>query len=200
MNVGFPVDDQPFIIRQLFRPYHYLVAALLEHYHSVHHNAVYERIKDLDLSREALERAYESSVFSDRRKIESAIEIVTILTKYILFEHLIEPESERLSENVARYIDANVMEDLNVGGICKRFHVSKSMLYRDFHSRFGCTVGEYVTARRIEKAELLLRTTQHQISEIGEMCGIDNYQYFCRLFKKTKGITPLQYRKNNSQI
>ncbi len=159
---------------------------------------IYRNIKDLDLDKNELEKTYERSVFSDRQKIESAIEIVTILTKYILFEHLIEPECSKTSDAVARYIEENITEELNVSAICKRFHISKSMLYREFHSRFGCTVVEYVTAKRIERAEELLRTTQYQISEIGEMCGIDNYQYFCRLFKKIRGITPLQYRKNNS--
>jgi AraC-like DNA-binding protein len=159
---------------------------------------IYERVKDLDIDREALKAAYESSVFSDRKKIDSAAEIVSILTKYILFEHLIEPEYGRMSENVARYIDENITEELGVGVICKQFHISKSMLYREFHARFGCTVGEYITSKRIEAAEKLLRTTQLSVSEISEKCGIDNYQYFCRLFKKSRGLTPLQYRKNNS--
>jgi AraC-like DNA-binding protein len=97
-----------------------------------------------------------------------------------------------------RYDVENITEELGVGVICKHFHISKSMLYREFHARFGCTVGEYITSKRIEAAEKLLRTTQLSVSEISEKCGIDNYQYFCRLFKKSRGLTPLQYRKNNS--
>lgn len=156
---------------------------------------IYERIKDIELNKDELRCAYESSVFSDRRKIESAIEIVTILTKYIIFEHLIEPEYGKMSENVAKYIEENITEELGVGIICKRFHVSKSMLYREFKVRFGCTVGEYITAKRMELAEQLLRTTEDSISDISEKCGIENCQYFCRVFKKNRGITPLQYRK-----
>ena len=156
---------------------------------------IYERIKDIELNKDELRCAYESSVFSDRRKIESAIEIVTILTKYIIFEHLIEPEYGKMSENVAKYIEENITEELGVGVICKRFHISKSMLYREFKVRFGCTVGEYITAKRMELAEQLLRTTENSISDISEKCGIENCQYFCRVFKKNRGITPLQYRK-----
>jgi ligand-binding sensor protein len=69
---------------------------------------IYERVKDLDIDREALKAAYENSVFSDRKKIDSAAEIVSILTKYILFEHLIELEREKTSDGVARYIDENI--------------------------------------------------------------------------------------------
>ena len=157
---------------------------------------IYERVKDLGLDKEALREAYESSVFSDRKKIESAAEIVSILTKYILFEHLIELESEKTSERVARYVDENITEELGVDEICKRFHISKSMLYREFKGCFGCTVGEYITAKRVELAEQLLRTTEDSISDISERCGIESCQYFCRIFKKKRGITPLQYRKS----
>lgn len=157
---------------------------------------IYERIRDLGLDKDALRAAYEESVFSDGKKIESAAEIVSILTKYILFEHLIELGSEKTSERVARYVDENITEELGVDEICKRFHISKSMLYREFKVCFGCTVGEYITAKRMDLAEQLLRTTQSSISEISEKCGIDNCQYFCRIFKKQRGITPLQYRKS----
>jgi AraC-like DNA-binding protein len=157
---------------------------------------IYERVKDLDIDREALKAAYENSVFSDRKKIDSAAEIVSILTKYILFEHLIELEREKTSDGVARYIDENIAEELGVDEICRRFHISKSMLYREFKVRFGCTVGEYITAKRMELAEQLLRTTEDSISDISERCGIENCQYFCRVFKKNRGITPLQYRKS----
>ena len=156
---------------------------------------IYERVRDLGLDKEELRAAYEGSVFSDGRKIDSAAEIVSMLTKYILFERLIELERERTSDGVARYIDENITGELSVDEICRRFHISKSMLYREFKVRFGCTVGEYTTSKRMELAEQLLRTTEDSISDISEKCGIENCQYFCRIFKKNRGITPLQYRK-----
>ena len=37
--------------------------------------------------------------------------------------------------------------------IAKEINVSKNVLYNKFHSRFNCTIGEYVNKKRVEKGE-----------------------------------------------
>ncbi len=157
---------------------------------------IYENIKDLNLDKEELRRAYNQLVFLDRRKVESAAEIVTMLTKYIYVERLIEQEySSKEMERIAEYIDAHLTEKLSVSSLCRSFNLSKNALYNLFNVHMECPVKEYINARRLERAEQLLKTTELPIYEVCEQCGIENYQYFCRLFKKEKGETPLQYRK-----
>ena len=156
---------------------------------------VYERVKDLGLDEKELKEAYESFYFFDKRKLESATEIVTILIKYILLEHIIEPEFENEARNIVSYINENLAEDLSVTKLCRRFLVSKNALYSIFRENFNCSVKEYVLLRRMESAERLLKTTSYSVREVGERCGLGNYQYFCRIFKQQKGDTPLQFRK-----
>ncbi len=157
---------------------------------------VYENIKDLDLDREELRRSYNQLVFLDRKKVESAAEIFIMLTKYIYVERLIEQEySSKEMERIAEYIDAHLTEKLSVSSLCRSFNLSKNALYNLFNVHMECPVKEYINARRLERAEQLLKTTELPIYEVCEQCGIENYQYFCRLFKKEKGETPLQYRK-----
>lgn len=156
---------------------------------------VYERVKDLGLDEGELRTAYESFYFFDRRKLESATEIVTILIKYILLEHIIEPEFENEIRNIVSYIDGNLTEDLSVAKLCRRFLISKNTLYGIFHEHFNCSVKEYILSRRMECAERLLKTTSYSVREVGERCGLGNYQYFCRVFKQQNGDTPLQFRK-----
>ena len=45
----------------------------------------------------------------------------------------------------------------------------------------------------------LLQNTQYNINEIAQIIGYDNPLYFSRVFQKTKGISPSEYRKNISQ-
>ena len=54
---------------------------------------------------------------------------------------------------------------------------------------------DYVTQHRMTKAKELLRESDMKINEIAESVG---YQpsYFIRIFKKTEGMTPGQYREN----
>lgn len=157
---------------------------------------IFENVKDLGLDREALRRAYGQLVFLDSQKVESAAEIVTMLTKYIYVERLIEQEySSKEMERIAEYIDSHLTDKLSVSSLCRSFNLSKNALYNLFNVHMECPVKEYINARRLERAEQLLKTTELPIYEVCEQCGIENYQYFCRLFKKEKGETPLQYRK-----
>lgn len=121
--------------------------------------------------------------------------LATILTTYILSEDLILAKKSEEVEKLVAFIDQNLAEDLSVERICHDIHVSKTGLYRLFSEHMGCGVNQYVTARRMETARGLLLHTDLPVSEICAKVGIANYGYFCRLFKKRNGISPLQYRK-----
>lgn len=55
---------------------------------------------------------------------------------------------------------------------------------------------QYILSKRICNAEALLQNTQYNITEIAQIVGYENPLYFSRLFKKIKGISPSEYRKN----
>lgn len=156
---------------------------------------IYPKIADLGLNRQKMEIAYHELNAFDKNRIESAVEIVNMLTQYILLKHIIRLQHSEEFEALLLYIEEHLTEELSISELCRRFHISKNTLYRYFRTDFNCTVGEYITKLRLQKAELLLTTTELPIYAICEQSGIDNYQYFCRRFKKEKGLTPLQYRK-----
>ena len=156
---------------------------------------IYECVKDLGLDYEALKQAYKSLTFFDRQKIDSAAEVISMLTKYIWLEKMIQPKFNSEFEKLLEYISTHLNEPLTVSLLCHKFNFSKNALYKNFHFHFNCTVNEYIAQKRLTHAERLLKTTSMPISEVCVQCGIDNYYYFCRLFKKEKGVTPLQYRK-----
>ncbi|TNJ64765.1 helix-turn-helix domain-containing protein, partial [Paenibacillus hemerocallicola] len=53
---------------------------------------------------------------------------------------------------------------------------------------------EYVKARRLRQACVLLTMSELSVAEIGDSIGLENTSYFCKIFKENKGITPNQYR------
>lgn len=55
---------------------------------------------------------------------------------------------------------------------------------------------QYILNKRIYNAEALLQNPQYNITEITSIVGYDNPLYFSRIFKKAKGISPSEYRKN----
>ena len=56
-------------------------------------------------------------------------------------------------------------------------------------------VAEYVNTKRIEKAKHLLRSTNIQVQNIAQNCGILDVNYFTKIFKKYTDKTPNEFRK-----
>lgn len=53
---------------------------------------------------------------------------------------------------------------------------------------------EYVTEYRMIKARTYLNHVEYKVSDVAEMVGYKEAKYFSSAFKKTYGITPLEYR------
>ena len=156
---------------------------------------VYPALSDLGLCRKDLEQAYRSLSFLEQEQLESAAAIIERLAKYIWLEHLIDLHANDPFDQVIEYINANLQKKHTVAALCRKFGISKNLLYEKFKQILHCTVNEYLTARRLEEAKRLLCTTDLPIYMICEQVGLDNYQYFCRRFKRITEQTPLQYRK-----
>ena len=54
---------------------------------------------------------------------------------------------------------------------------------------------QYILAIRINNAVSLLESTDYNVTEISTIIGYDNPLYFSRIFKKQKGVSPSDYRK-----
>lgn len=65
---------------------------------------------------------------------------------------------------------------------------------RLFKECTGMGFKEYVTAKRLDQAHKLLKSTSDSISDIAKAVGIDNVKYFFTLFKKYYGCSPQQVR------
>ncbi len=100
-------------------------------------------------------------------------------------------------QKTTAYIDANLAGDLSLHTLASLQSLNASYLSALFHKETGKTLTDYVTARRMDAAGKLLRTTQLQVQTIAQHCGISDSNYFSKLFKKHYGITPLQFRERN---
>ena len=58
------------------------------------------------------------------------------------------------------------------------------------------TITEYISSVRIEHAKNLLATTSAPIGSIALNVGIDDANYFTRIFKKFVGMSPTEYRQS----
>lgn len=102
-------------------------------------------------------------------------------------------------QKVIVMIESNLSSDLTLSELANTLNINASYLSTVFKKETGKTVTGYVNEKRIELAQELLKTTNLQIQTIAQYCGIVDVHYFTRLFKKTTGVSPKQYREENSR-
>ena len=68
-------------------------------------------------------------------------------------------------------------------------------LTRIFKEQYGITINNYIQQQRITLAKQLLRFSDLTIDKIGIECGMNDANYFSRMFKQMEGISPGNYRK-----
>lgn len=107
------------------------------------------------------------------------------------------PPSE-LIQRVCEYIDAHLNEDLRLEALEEKFYISESNLRKRFRAEMGMTLKEYADGRRMVEARRMLLDKKLQIQEIARCLGFEYPQSFIRFFRSIEGVSPGDYREQNS--
>lgn len=143
-----------------------------------------------------------ANFISNMNKLEYIDEIRDYF--HSLFDHILLKLSERKGgkheEIVAKAIDLinSNYQDINLTQekVADMLGVSVSYLRKLFKTHTSKTVAEYITQTRMDISKKLLSSTEYTINEITEKIGLTYSNYFFKLFKKTYGMTPNEYKKN----
>ena len=138
-----------------------------------------------------LKEDYKKLTYLTKSQLSGLIDLLS----HILFESSITIEFDDFITKATEYIESNLDKKLSIDGLCKALFVSKNYLYSSFSSYYNCTVNEYIIQRKISVAKTMLIETKNTAFDIAKALGFDNYSYFCKLFKKHTGLSPLKYRQ-----
>lgn len=105
-----------------------------------------------------------------------------------------------LVQKVITIIDSDLTADLSLHRQAEMLNVNASYLSTLFKKETGMTLTEYVAKKRIDQAAFLLTSTNMQIQNIAQHCGIFDVNYFTKIFKKNKGKTPKEYREDAAKF
>lgn len=127
---------------------------------------------------------------------------------YALLSHLVEraqrgraPRRDSLdcAEAAADYIVNHFAEPVTVEQLADHFSVSHSSLYRKFIKRYQMSPKRFLLEYRIDRACILLATTDHSVQEVSNSVGFDDPFYFSRVFKEIRGVSPRRYAAAHQQ-
>lgn len=131
-------------------------------------------------------------------------ELLALLFRQLLMtvrRHSLEcgPDRVRIPKEIqeaVHYFNEHFSEPISIEEYAKNQHISVCWFIRSFRLAMGMPPMQYITSVRLNRARMLLESTDYPIQEIGAMVGYDNPLYFSRIFKKQMGEPPSRYRKH----
>ncbi|UPK46788.1 AraC family transcriptional regulator [Paenibacillus pabuli] len=102
-----------------------------------------------------------------------------------------------LSEKVAKYIGQRLEQPFDSGMMERDLLYHFDYLARCLKQYTGMSPLQYRHHLQIEKAKRLLSHSELPLKRIGELCGLQDHNYFTRLFKRQTSLTPGEYRKKH---
>ncbi|MGN1164909.1 MAG: helix-turn-helix domain-containing protein [Lachnospiraceae bacterium] len=105
-------------------------------------------------------------------------------------------QEERAINGIIRYMQEHLEEEVSLSVLAEEFHLSSQYISQLFKNEIGVNFLTYLTNIRMEKAKKLLLSTSLSIAEVSEKSGYGDYRVFTKVFKKTEGVTPSQYRRD----
>ncbi|WP_179346163.1 helix-turn-helix domain-containing protein [Winogradskyella ursingii] len=105
--------------------------------------------------------------------------------------HLESQQIRKISEFVIDHIEIQH----SIKSLCRECGLSPAKLQEGFKAMHGTTVSDFIRNKRLEKAERLFKTTDHNVSEVVYIVGITSRSYFCKIFKNKFGYSPSMFIK-----
>ena len=105
-------------------------------------------------------------------------------------------KKERVITGITKYMKEHLSEEVSLHILSEEFHLNSQYISQLFKNEIGVNFLTYLTNIRMEHAKKLLLSTSLSIAEVSEQSGYGDYRVFTKVFKKSEGITPSQYRRD----
>ncbi|CAM4486841.1 two-component system response regulator YesN [Paenibacillus endophyticus] len=103
-------------------------------------------------------------------------------------------------DKVQRYMEEHLGEEFSREQVADAVYLNPAYLSRLFRRETGYSLTDYLVRLRIAKARIELEKTNNRVSDVASNVGYGNFSHFSKLFKKTTGLTPQEYRKKFQNV
>jgi AraC-like DNA-binding protein len=101
-------------------------------------------------------------------------------------------QARRLSE----YIDKRLDSALSTTELAQAANLSVGYFCHAFKRSFGLSPHAYVMAKRVERAQKMILTTNEPLSQIAVSCGLADQSHLSRVFRRALGYSPSAWRRH----
>lgn len=121
------------------------------------------------------------------------INIIKSMNELMLKESM--PEKQDLVSKAKEYMNKNFNKEVSLNDISERFFINPYYFSQLFKKKTGETYQTYMTRLRVSRAVKLLEETDLKIYEICQMVGYSDTNHFNKVFEKSMGVKPSEYKK-----
>ena len=125
-----------------------------------------------------------------------AVAVLCLFQQVFPSPYRTKPSTKRIPEMIKNYIDSHINEKVTLEDISNNLYISKSHIERAFKKEYGQTPLVYCANQKIEHVASMLVTTDYSLSHIAQQFGFTDVKYMSKSFKKIKGQTPMEYRRD----
>lgn len=185
MNLQVNMNEiDPLLIKRYIElnPYKNLTESDPKHYDN--NKSIYELIEN-------------KSYYNTAKVTESNGILLQLFSRFITENSIKKLIPNNLNERLdlaIQHINKNIETRISIPELADLACLTPDHFSRVFKKIMGMSPCEYIQMKRIERAQILLVTSNMNIVEIGEKVGIDNPPQFTRLFKKIAQCSPKEYR------
>lgn len=164
--------------------------------------SVYEKLCDIadvintDTNPHIEEMFAKLDLYYDKFKEDEFGNILKNITEEILYNiilisknHTGTYSSNPYMTKAIRYIERNLTKDFTLDDMCKELYFTKSTLHRLFKRHLQITPKKYITLKRLEKAQKMLKKGMKP-TDVYIQCGFVEYSTFWRDYKNYCGCSP----------
>ena len=138
--------------------------------------------------------------FSQIHEFKTArIALAEILSK--IFEEIVDNKLYDRNDEInaiVNYVERNYQNRISLEEVADYVNLNPQYLSRLVKKELGIGFTHYVTNLKIEKAKELLSDTDLPVLNISLELSYNEPNYFCKVFKKVVGMTPMEYRASKS--
>lgn len=137
----------------------------------------------------------------DLTQQEMAISIRNLLAEWMSAVDAQPPaRMQRIRMEIERYIQQHFSEDLSIKQVAHEMHYSEPYFSKLFSRCFHRNFVSYLTDIRMQAARDLLAGSMQSIRDISMTVGFSDANYFAKVFRKTYGVSPTEYRRFASTL
>jgi AraC family transcriptional regulator len=97
---------------------------------------------------------------------------------------------------IVQYIREHLGDRIKLDDMARMAGLSPAHFVRKFRIKTGCSPHQWILEQRLSRAEELLKRTDLSITEIAYQIGFADQSHLTRLFRRSRGVTPHQFRES----